>query len=112
MMRWPTPKRNTALSDLLVRYAKAAQAGPRTIPQKWAQSYSAAVGLDPKVAEVSQSTQPAAADRADRRGDRPPNRSSPTCSPSPGSSPIRPTFANWVDRRYTDALNPLLISTD
>ena len=47
------PKRNTALADLLVRFEKAAR-WARDNPEQWAQSYAAAVGLDPKVAEVSQ----------------------------------------------------------
>jgi sulfonate transport system substrate-binding protein len=47
------PKRNSALSDLLVRYAKATRWAADN-PDKWAQSYSAAVGLDPKVSAVSQ----------------------------------------------------------
>ena len=47
------PKRNTALADLLVRFEKAAR-WAKDNPQQWAQSYAAAVGLDPKAAEVSQ----------------------------------------------------------
>ena len=47
------PKRNTALSDLLVRFEKAAR-WAKDHPQQWAESYAAAVGLDPKVAAVAQ----------------------------------------------------------
>ena len=42
----------------------------------------------------------------------PPNRSWPTCSPSRSQIPAAPKFADWVDRRYNDALRPLLISTN
>ena len=78
------------------------RAGPRTTPSEWAQSYAGAVGLDPKVAEVSQGAQPAAADRTRRRGGgvgaedrRPVRRVRSDRSP-------RPEFADWVDRRYND----------
>ena len=47
------PKRNTALSDLLVRFEKAVR-WAQDHPQQWADSYAAAVGLDPKVAAVAQ----------------------------------------------------------
>ena len=47
------PKRNTALSDLLVRYAKAVR-WAKDNPDRWAQDYAAAVGLDPQVAAASQ----------------------------------------------------------
>ena len=57
------PKRNTALSDLLVRFEKAAR-WAKDNPEQWAQSYAAAVGLDPKVADVVAGAQPAAAHRA------------------------------------------------
>src|SRR5882757_3423287 len=47
------PKRNTALADLLIRFEKAA-GWAQDHPEDWAKSYAAAVGLDLKVAEVSQ----------------------------------------------------------
>jgi sulfonate transport system substrate-binding protein len=47
------PKRNTALSDLLVRYAKATR-WAQDNPDKWAQSYATAVGLDLDVATAAQ----------------------------------------------------------
>lgn len=46
------PKRNTALSDLLVRFEKGVQ-WARAHPQEWAQNYSAAVGLESHVAAVA-----------------------------------------------------------
>lgn len=48
------PKRSSALADLLVRFAKAAK-WAQDHPQEWAEKYAAAVGLDPRAAEVSQS---------------------------------------------------------
>ncbi len=56
------PKRNTALSDLLVRFAKAVK-WAQDNPAQWAAKYAAAVGLDPKVAEVSAGSKPAASHR-------------------------------------------------
>ena len=47
------PLRNTALQDLLIRFEKAARWAVDH-PEQWAKSYAAAVGLDLKVAEVSQ----------------------------------------------------------
>lgn len=102
------PKRNTALSDLLVRYAKAVR-WAKDNPDQWASDYAAAVGLDQKVATVSQA-----------RSLRLPTALSDTLVGSEQqladlfaeSKQIAntPTFDNWVDRRYADALNPLLIN--
>lgn len=98
------PKRNTALSDLLVRYAKAAQ-WARDNPQKWAQSYSAAVGLDLEVATVSQG-----------RSLRLPTALSDELIGSEqqladlfaesGQTANKPEFKNWVDDRYSATLAP------
>ena len=103
------PKRNTALSDLLVRYAKAVR-WAKDNPDEWAQSYAAAVGLDPKVAAVGAGVAAC--------GCRPrcptswwhPSRRWPTSSPNPSRSRTAPKFADWVDRRYSDALAPLYIN--
>jgi sulfonate transport system substrate-binding protein len=102
------PKRNTALSDLLVRYAKAARWANEN-PDQWAKDYAAAVGLDPKVSAVSQ-----------QRSLRLPVALSDELVGSEQkladlfaqSKQIAaaPQFADWVDRRYSDALNPLLIN--
>src|SRR6476469_1537850 len=102
------PKRNTALSDLLVRYAKAVR-WAKDNPEKWAQDYAAAVGLDPQVAAASQA-----------RSLRLPTALSDELVGSEQeladlfaeSKQIAgaPKFDNWVDRRYSDALNPLLIN--
>ncbi|OBF17303.1 ABC transporter substrate-binding protein [Mycobacterium kubicae] len=102
------PKRNTALSDLLVRYEKAIQ-WARAHPQEWAQSYSAAVGLDPQVAAV-----------AANRSLRLPTELSDDLVASEqkladlfaasGQIQSSPRFTNWVDRRFNEVLRPNLIS--
>jgi sulfonate transport system substrate-binding protein len=102
------PKRNTALSDILIRFAKAAQ-WAKAHPQEWGQYYATAVGLDPQVAAV-----------AANRSLRLPTELSDdvinseqrladlfSASEQIGSSP---RFANWVDRRFNEALRPSLIS--
>jgi sulfonate transport system substrate-binding protein len=103
------PKRNTALQDLLVRFEKAA-AWAKDNPQQWAQSYSAAVGLDPKAAEVSQARSlrlPTALD------DEVVASEQKLTDLFAGSGQItsKPNFGDWVDRRYNDALKPLLLAT-
>jgi sulfonate transport system substrate-binding protein len=102
------PKRNTALQDLLVRFEKAAK-WAQDHPAEWARSYSAAVGLDPKAAEVSQSRSlrlpteldDAVVDSEQKIAD---------IFAASGQIATAPKFADWVDRRYNDALRPLLIS--
>ena len=105
------PKRNTALQDLLVRFEKAAR-WAKDHPQQWAQSYAAAVGLDPKVAAVVAGPQPAAAHRAGRRGGRLRAEAGRPVRRVRARSQSAPKFADWVDRRYNDVLAPLLISTN
>jgi sulfonate transport system substrate-binding protein len=100
------PKRNTALGDLLVRYAKATR-WAQDHPEDWARSYGKAVGLDLSVATVSQGRS---------------LRSSTSLSDQLIGSEQQladlfaetkqiataPTFADWVDHRYDDALKPFL----
>jgi sulfonate transport system substrate-binding protein len=104
------PKRNSALADLLVRFAKAAK-WAQDHPQEWAEKYSAAVGLDPKVAEVAQS-----------RSLRLPTALSDEAIASEqkiadlfaksGQIQSAPEFSKWVDRRYAGVLEPVLISAN
>ncbi|WP_163803445.1 ABC transporter substrate-binding protein [Mycolicibacterium anyangense] len=104
------PKRNTALADLLVRFAKAVK-WAQDNPALWAAKYAAAVGLDPKVAEVSQG-----------RSLRLPTDLSDQVVASEqkladlfaasGQIQSAPDFAKWVDRRYNDALKSSLISAN
>jgi sulfonate transport system substrate-binding protein len=102
------PKRNTALSDLLVRFEKAAQ-WAKAHRQEWAQNYAAAVGLDPHVAEV-----------ATGRSLRLPTELGDGVIASEqkladlfvasGQLQSPPRFTNWVDRRFNEVLRQGLIS--
>jgi sulfonate transport system substrate-binding protein len=104
------PKRNTALEDFLIRFEKAAR-WAQDHPEDWAKSYAASVGLDLKVAQVTQS-----------RSLRKPTELNDVVIASEqkiadlfaesGQIAAAPKFADWVDRRYNDALRPLLISTN
>src|SRR4029079_87562 len=92
------PKRNTALADLLVRFEKAAR-WAKDNPQQWAQSYAAAVGLDPKAAEVSQGRSlrlPTALYDAVVASEQ---KLTDLFAQS-GQIQSAPKFADWVDRRY------------
>ncbi len=101
------PKRNTALADLLVRYAKAVR-WAKDNPTLWAQRYAADVGLDPQVAAAAQ-------DRSLRLptalSDELVGSEQELADLFAESKQIAtaPDFDNWVDRRYSDALNPFLI---
>jgi sulfonate transport system substrate-binding protein len=102
------PKRNTALQDLLIRFEKAAR-WAKDHPQEWADKYAAAVGLDPKVAEVSQTRSlrlPTELDDDVVASEQ----SLADLFAASGQIQSAPKFADWVDRRYNDALRPLLIS--
>jgi sulfonate transport system substrate-binding protein len=104
------PKRNTALQDLLVRFEKAARWAADN-PQQWAQSYAAAVGLDPKAAEVSQARSlrlPTALDDDVVASEQ----KLTDLFAASGQIQSSPKFADWVDRRYNDALKPLLASAN
>jgi sulfonate transport system substrate-binding protein len=78
-------------------------------PDRWARDYAAAVGLDPQVAAASQA-----------RSLRLPTALSDELVGSEqeladlfaDSKQIAgaPKFDKWVDRRYSDVLNPLLIN--
>jgi sulfonate transport system substrate-binding protein len=104
------PKRNTALEDFLIRFEKAAR-WAQDHPEEWAKSYAGAVGLDLKVAQVAQS-----------RSLRKPTELNDEVIASEqkiadlfaesGQIAAAPKFADWVDRRYNDALRPLLISAN
>ncbi len=104
------PKRNSALADLLVRFAKAAK-WAQDHPEEWAEKYAAAVGLDPKAAEVSQG-----------RSLRLPTALSDEVIASEqkiadlfaksGQIQSAPDFSKWVDRRYASVLEPVLISAN
>lgn len=104
------PRRNTALSDLLVRYAKAVR-WAKDNPDEWATRYAAEVNLDPGVAAVAQG-----------RSLRLPAELSDFLLASQqkladlfasfGQIASAPTFADWVDDRYADVLQPLYLTRD
>ncbi|MGV0789939.1 ABC transporter substrate-binding protein [Mycolicibacterium sp. XJ2] len=104
------PKRNTALSDLLQRYAKAVRWADDNREQ-WAKRYGEEVGLDPAVAA-----------RAQGRSLRLPTDLSDGLIASEQEMAdlfaeseqiaAAPDFEPWVDRRYTDVLKPLYLTRD
>ena len=103
------PKRNSALSDLLVRYAKAAH-WAQDHPDEWARSYSTAVGLPLPVGTAAQN-----------RSLREPTALSDELIGSEQKLAdlfaetkqldAAPKFADFVDHRYDDALKSLFVST-
>lgn len=105
------PKRNTALADLLVRFEKAAR-WAKDHPAEWAHSYAAAVGLDPKVAEVSQSRSLRLPTELDDEVAASEQKITDLFAESGQIASPAPKFENWVDRRYNETLRPLLISTN
>jgi sulfonate transport system substrate-binding protein len=105
------PKRNTALGDLLVRFEKAAH-WAKDHPAEWAQSYAAAVGLDPKVAEVSQSRSLRLPTELDDEVVASEQKIADLFVESGQIASPAPEFDHWVDRRFNDALRPLLISAN
>jgi sulfonate transport system substrate-binding protein len=105
------PKRNTALADLLVRFEKAAR-WAKDNPQQWAQSYAAAVGLDPKVSEVAQGRSLRLPTELDDEVIASEQKIADLFAESGQIASPAPKFVNWVDRRYNDTLRPLLVSTN
>jgi sulfonate transport system substrate-binding protein len=101
------PKRNTALSDLLVRFDKAVQ-WARVHPPEWAQKYAAAVGLDPSVAAVAQAR---SLRLPTELGDHVVSSEQKLADLFAASGQIQssPKFADWVDRRFNEVLRPSLI---
>jgi sulfonate transport system substrate-binding protein len=104
------PKRNTAVSDLLVRYAKAVR-WAHDNGDLWVKAYAEEVGLAPEVATLAQG-----------RSLRLPTALSDQLVASEQeladlfakSDQISsaPEFSRWVDRRYSDVLAPLYIDRD
>ncbi|MGH3643833.1 MAG: ABC transporter substrate-binding protein [Mycobacterium sp.] len=104
------PKRNTALSDLLVRYAKATQ-WARDHPEEWARSYSGAVGLDLPVGTVAQGrslrSQTALSEQLIGSEQQLADLFAETKQIASA-----PKFADWVDHRYDDVLKPFLTNAN
>ncbi|OBF34874.1 ABC transporter substrate-binding protein [Mycobacterium sp. ACS1612] len=105
------PKRNTALQDLLVRFEKAVR-WAQDHPQQWADSYAADVGLDPKVAAVAQGRSLRLPTELDDEIVASEQKLADLFAASGQIASPAPKFANWVDRRYNDALRPLFASTN
>jgi sulfonate transport system substrate-binding protein len=103
------PKRNTALADLLVRFEKAAR-WAKDHPQQWADSYAAAVGLDPKVAAVTQGRSLRLPTELDDEIVASEQKLADLFAASGQIASPAPKFDNWVDRRFNDVLRPLLVS--
>ena len=103
------PKRNTALADLLVRYEKAAR-WAKDNPQQWAQSYADAVGLDRRVAEVSQGRSVRLPTELDDDVVTSEQQIADLFAESGQIASPAPEFDKWVDRRYNETLRPLLLS--
>ncbi|WP_319452140.1 MULTISPECIES: ABC transporter substrate-binding protein [unclassified Mycobacterium] len=104
------PKRNTALQDFLIRFEKAAR-WAKDHPDEWARSYAAAVGLDLTVAQVSQSRSMRLPTELDDEVIASEQKIADLFAAS-GQIASAPKFSDWVDRRYNEALRPLLISTN
>ena len=104
------PKRNTALQDLLIRFEKAAR-WAKDNPSRWAESYAAAVGLDPKVAAVAQDRSLRLPTELDDEVVAAEQKLADLFAAS-NQIPTAPKFTDWVDTRYNEALRPLLISTN
>lgn len=105
------PKRNTALQDLLVRFEKAVR-WAQDHPQQWADSYAAAVGLDPKVAAVVQGRSLRLPTELDDDIVASEQTLADLFAASGQIASPAPKFDNWVDRRYNDALRALFVSTN
>jgi len=105
------PKRNTALQDLLVRFEKAVR-WAQDHPQQWADSYAAAVGLDPKVAAVVQGRSLRLPTELDDDIVASEQKLADLFAASGQIASPAPKFDNWVDRRYNDALRALFVSTN
>ena len=105
------PKRNTALQDLLVRFEKAVR-WAQDHPQQWADSYAAAVGLDPKIAAVVQGRSLRLPTELDDDIVASEQKLADRFAASGQIASPAPKFDNWVDRRYNDALRALFVSTN
>ena len=106
------PKRNTALSDLLVRFEKAAR-WAQDHPQQWARQLRRRGGARPEGGGGRRRVAACGCPPSSTTRSSPPSRSWPTCSRQSGqiASPA-PKFDDWVDRRYNDVLRPLFVSTN
>jgi sulfonate transport system substrate-binding protein len=96
------PRRNAALSDLLVRYQRAAQ-WARENPEPWAEKYSAAVGLSLKISALAQSRLRRLTVTLDDKVVASEQRLAELFA-SADQIPEAPDFVKWVDRRFNSVL--------
>lgn len=97
-------KRNTALGDLLARYARAA-VWAREHPQEWFPKYAESAGIDPAVAAVAQGRtlrQPIPLDNTVLAAEQ---RLTDLLAAA-GQIQSAPQFGDWVDRRFNDIADP------
>ncbi|MCW2516372.1 MAG: transporter, substrate-binding protein aliphatic sulfonates family [Mycobacterium sp.] len=104
------PKRNSALGDLLVRYAKATR-WAQDHPDEWARSYGTAVGLELPVATVAQGRS-LRASTALSDGLISSEQKLADLFAETKQIASAPKFADWVDHRYDDALKPFFSNTN
>ncbi len=104
------PKRNTAVSDLLVRYAKAVR-WAHDNREQWVKAYAKEVGLPPEVATLAQGRSlRLPTDLSDQLVASEQELADLFAKSDQISS--APEFSRWVDRRYSDVLAPLYINRD
>jgi sulfonate transport system substrate-binding protein len=96
------PRRNAALSDMLVRYQRAAQ-WARENPEPWAEKYSAAVGLSLKISALAQSRLRRLTVSLDDKVVASEQRLAELFA-SADQIPEAPDFVKWVDRRFNSVL--------
>ncbi|WP_286150650.1 ABC transporter substrate-binding protein [Mycobacterium sp. D16R24] len=95
-------QRNTALSDLVQRIARAS-AWAQAHPQEWYGKYAAAIGIDPAAAELAQSRslrQPIPLDGEVTGSEQ---KLADLFAQS-GQIQGKPTFSDFVDNRFNDVL--------
>jgi len=104
------PKRNTAVSDLLVRYAKAVR-WAHDNREQWVKAYAEEVGLPLEVATLAQGRSlRLPTDLSDQLVASEQELADLFAKSDQISS--APEFSRWVDRRYSDVLAPLYINRD
>jgi sulfonate transport system substrate-binding protein len=104
------PKRNTALGDLLVRYAKATR-WAQDHPADWARSYSTAVGLALPVGTVAQGRSLRASTALSDQLIGSEQKLADLFAKT-NQIASAPTFADYVDHRYDDQLKPFFSNTN
>lgn len=101
------PRRNTALGDLLVRYAKAVR-WAKDNPDDWAAKYATEVSLPPDVAALAQGRSLRLP--ADLSDDLVASEQEMTdLFAESGQIAGAPRFADFVDRRFSERLTPFYV---